>query len=161
MITVRAATVEALHALAAEIAGRVRQALADGVLEHVLIGLEGPLGAGKTEWVRGFMAGLDPQRADDVCSPTYAIVQIYRGTPEVRHLDLYRLGSLEDLEAIGYREHFFGDGVALVEWIDNVPDAVPEQWVHIALAVEPTDVREIRIFPHGVALARLMDGIGN
>ena len=149
MIRYLAERVEDTRAFAARFARVVVRALDDAPGASLVVGLTGELGAGKTEFARGFMAGLDPARAEAVTSPTYAIVQLHPGTPPVRHMDLYRLESLPDLEAIGYREHFFEPGVALVEWIDTVPDAIPREWVQIALAVQPTDVREIHLHPHG------------
>lgn len=148
--------IAATHAHAAKLALGLSEALRSGRVETVVVGLDGPLGAGKTEWVRGFMAALGPDRAAAVCSPTYAIMQVYEGTPEVRHLDLYRLGSVEDLEAIGYRDAYYAPGITLVEWIDNIEDARPIEWIEIGLAVGPTDVREIRIRPHSPALAGVL-----
>ena len=91
MIEILATSVAQTHAFAAKLAQGLAEAVAAGNPESVLVALNGPLGAGKTELVRGFMAGLDPARQQDVSSPTYAIVNIYEGTPVVRHMDLYRL----------------------------------------------------------------------
>lgn len=154
MIIVRTSSVAETHALAEALARRVCAEIEAGALEWVVIGLTGELGAGKTEFVRGFMAELGA--AEQVRSPTYAIMHLYDVEPPVRHLDLYRLHSLEDLEAIGYRDYYFARGVTLVEWPETIADAIPETWLEIELAVGPTDVREIRILPHGDQLARLL-----
>ena len=159
MITVRTRNLEETEVLAARIAERLAVVLGSGELESVLVGLSGQLGAGKTAFARGFMAGLDPERAAAVSSPTYAIVQIYEGEPAVRHMDLYRIGSLRELEAIGGRELYLQPGIALVEWVENVPEALPETWLEIRLAVEPSDVREIAVRPHGERLSRLLRGV--
>lgn len=148
----RATTAEETKALA----GRLAEALAPRAEEGVLIGLIGELGAGKTTFVQGFVAAL-PGGADlYVTSPTFAVAQAYDTTPAVRHLDLYRLSSLAELEAIGYRDHYFGPGLCLVEWIERVPEAIPEEWVEIRLAVGASDVREIDVRPHGDALEALV-----
>lgn len=159
MITVHTRSQEETEAFAARIARRLAEGLASKTLESVLVGLSGPLGAGKTAFVRGFMAGLEPDRAADVSSPTYAIVQIYEGEPLVRHMDLYRIDSLRELEAIGGRELYLQPGIALVEWVENVPQALPEAWLEIRLAVEASDVREIALRPHGERLTRLLRGV--
>lgn len=149
----RAATAEETKALA----GRLARTLSEAAGEGVLIGLIGELGAGKTTFVQGFVEAL-PGGADlYVTSPTFAIAQQYETTPPVRHLDLYRLSSLDELEAIGYREHYYGPGLCLVEWIERIPEAIPARWVEIRLAVEASDVREIDVRPHGDVLEALVE----
>jgi tRNA threonylcarbamoyladenosine biosynthesis protein TsaE len=79
--------------------------------------LEGPLGAGKTAFVRGVVAGLDPAVADLVTSPSYVVAGEYPTTPRVIHLDLYRLSTVDEVVALGYEELIYGEGrIALVEW---------------------------------------------
>ena len=156
MIEVVARSVEQTH----EFAARLAQALAERVLardpESVLITLNGPLGAGKTELVRGFMAGLDPARQRDVSSPTYAIVNIYEGRPVVRHMDLYRLETLEDLEGVGYRDCYLEPGIALVEWAEKVPEALPRDRLDLDLEPIGPEARQIRVTPYGVGLTALL-----
>ena len=156
MIEIVAPGVEQTHAFAARLAQGLAQALAAGEVESVLIALNGPLGAGKTELVRGFMAGLDPARQRDVSSPTYAIVNVYEGTPEVRHMDLYRLETLEDLEGIGYRDCYLQPGIALVEWAEKVPEALPATRLDLDLEPMGPEVRRIRVTPCGDGLTGLL-----
>ena len=154
----RAADPAATAAIAAEVASIVRRATEGGA--SVVVGLIGPLGAGKTTFVQGVVAALDPSGDHYVTSPTYAIAQTYDTHPRVTHLDLYRLGSLEELESIGYRELFYGaGGVAFVEWIDKVPEAVPDEWIEIQLAPQGQDVRLISIRPHGQRLLAISQGV--
>lgn len=155
----RAERVEETEAIAAEVAIRLADAIERGELEGVLIGLSGQLGAGKTAFVRGFVAALDPERARDVSSPTYSVVQSYEGSPPVRHLDLYRLASRADLEAIGWRDLYFAPGLTLVEWIENVPEVIPPEWVEIRLAIGPSGVREIELHAHGARLRSVLRGL--
>jgi tRNA threonylcarbamoyladenosine biosynthesis protein TsaE len=88
-------------------------------------GLSGELGAGKTEFVRGFVAALDSSAG--VRSPTFTLVNIYE-TPRfpVYHFDFYRLKSAAELVEIGFYEYTGGDGVCLIEWAGMFPDALPE-----------------------------------
>lgn len=133
-------------------AGRLAR-VAAGILNagepSFFIGLVGTLGAGKTAFVRGFVHGLDPRVAEEVSSPTYAIVQPYPSDPPVVHADLYRLSSVADLEGIGARELLRGPGLTLVEWIDLLPEAAPADWLEIRLAVSGEDVREMSARAHG------------
>lgn len=128
-------------------------------LESLLIGLEGEIGAGKTAFVQGFVHALSPELDPFVTSPTFSIVQTYETTPPVTHMDLYRLRDLEELEAIGYRDHYFAPGVTLVEWISRAPEAIPDEWIEIHLAVGPSDVREMRVHPHGASLEGFVERV--
>lgn len=81
--------------------------------------LKGPLGAGKTAFVRGIVAGLDPAVAELVTSPSYVVAGEYPTRPRVTHLDLYRLSSTEEVVALGHEELVYREGgIALVEWPD-------------------------------------------
>jgi tRNA threonylcarbamoyl adenosine modification protein YjeE len=125
----------------------------------VFIGLDGDLGAGKTAFVQGFVSALDRGSGIAVTSPTFSIVQAYETEPPVTHMDLYRLGSIDDLEAIGYRDAYFAPGVTLVEWSARVPEALPAERIQIGLAVMPSDVREIHIRPLGARLDDLIERV--
>ena len=83
--------------------------------------LSGDLGAGKTEFVKGVAEyfGLD-----GVTSPTYAYLNIYGDL--LYHYDCYRLSSGEDAEMLGLTDYFNGDNICLIEWAENIQDALPE-----------------------------------
>ncbi len=144
-----------------QFAGRLARVMAEelqseGPDASALIGLFGPLGAGKTAFAQGFVKALSPEKDIYVSSPTYAISQIYPCEPPVTHMDLYRLGGMEDLEGIGYEEHYFGPGITLVEWMERALEANPEDWIEIHLAAEDADVREIRLQVHGARWASVL-----
>ncbi|MDR0306234.1 MAG: tRNA (adenosine(37)-N6)-threonylcarbamoyltransferase complex ATPase subunit type 1 TsaE [Chitinispirillales bacterium] len=86
--------------------------------------LEGGLGSGKTEFVRGFVKALSPASA--VRSPTFSIVNTYK-TPSfpVYHFDFYRIEERQELFSVGFDEYVNGDGVCLVEWGTMFPDVLP------------------------------------
>lgn len=120
------------------------------------VALYGDLGAGKTTFVQGLVAALPGGAELYVTSPTYALAQTYETTPPVTHMDLYRLGSLDELEAIGYRDLYFGDGIAVVEWADRVPEALPEARVDVCLTATPDDRRALSLTVHGAELQELI-----
>jgi tRNA threonylcarbamoyladenosine biosynthesis protein TsaE len=100
------------RAFAADVAAKLRAPL--------VLRLEGPLGAGKTTFVQGFVAGLGGGAGLVVQSPTYALMRRYETTPPTNHLDLYRLHEAggdprDSLEALGILDAI-DDGFTLVEW---------------------------------------------
>lgn len=112
----------ALTAAAAELATRWRH---DGV-STLCVGLRGPLGSGKTTWVRAALAGLG--YAGRVPSPTYTLLEEYRVSPlTIVHLDLYRFNGPEELEFLGVRDRFGEGGVWLfVEWPERAPSLLEQ-----------------------------------
>src|SRR3982751_4403393 len=100
--------------------------------------LHGDLGAGKTAFVRGLARGIGAS-ADDVSSPTFTIVQEYRGRVTLYHVDLYRLAPVEVAE-LGLDEMFAGNGVVAVEWAERWLDAPADAWV-VTIALEGHDQR--------------------
>ena len=88
------------------------------------VALVGPLGAGKTVLVRGMAEGLGVEDTRLVCSPTYVIVHEYAGRCTLYHLDLYRIGSEDELADLGVEE-MLSEGVVVVEWADRAADRLP------------------------------------
>ncbi|MFB6263166.1 MAG: tRNA (adenosine(37)-N6)-threonylcarbamoyltransferase complex ATPase subunit type 1 TsaE [Bradymonadaceae bacterium] len=110
------------------------RALGDALTGGGLVGLVGPLGAGKTTFVEGIVRG---RRGDGraVTSPTYTLVNTYGDDSSVvYHADLYRLEGRSGLESIGYWDYLAVDGaVVCVEWLDRVPEAWPGDGVVVEL----------------------------
>jgi tRNA threonylcarbamoyladenosine biosynthesis protein TsaE len=99
-----------------EVAGR----LAAGAI----VLLSGDLGAGKTAFVRGMAAGLGIA-SDEVSSPTFTLIQEYRGGRlPLYHVDLYRLKTIE-VEDLGLDELTLEGGVTAIEWPDRLPRTLP------------------------------------
>lgn len=106
------------------------------------VGLQGQLGAGKTLFARGVAQGAGVP-LDDVSSPTYSIVQSYRGRITLHHADLYRLRSEADLFATGYFDLLESDGAMLVEWIDQVKGAAPDELLRVTLEITSPQTRRL------------------
>ncbi len=88
--------------------------------------LSGDLGVGKTSFSQGFAKGLEID--DEVTSPTFTIVCEYEsGRIPMYHFDMYRLSDGSELEDIGAQEYFYGDGVCLIEWPENVEGYLPDK----------------------------------
>lgn len=121
------------------------------------IGLEGELGTGKTQLVKGLARGLAISERE-VSSPTFAIVQSYPGRLTLHHTDFYRLRSDDELYATGFFDLPMASAVSVVEWVSKFPRAVPDDWLRVALTAPEADRRELRFTAIGpTAGARLAD----
>ena len=94
--------------------------------------LDGDLGVGKTVFAKGVAKGLGVK--EPVSSPTFTIVQEYReGGIPLFHFDVYRIEDPEEMYEIGYEEYFYGDGVCLIEWADQIRELIPETATHVLI----------------------------
>jgi len=103
--------------------------------------LRGDLGAGKTQFVKGFVAGLESKA--DVTSPTFVLVHEYAdGRLPVYHFDFYRVENRDALLRLGFDDYIFGDGVSLIEWADRYAELIPghAKWLSFELKDENTRV---------------------
>ena len=110
------------------------------------LALSGPLGAGKTQFIKGIAAGLAVPAEEPVVSPTFVLIREYRGFLKLYHIDAYRLGGTEELFALGLDEMVADDdAVVAIEWADRAPEATPDHACRIELAHVATDERQIRV----------------
>ncbi len=94
--------------------------------------LIGDLGVGKTIFSKGFAKGLGIE--EHITSPTFTIIQEYHdGNMPLYHFDMYRIEDIDELEMIGYEDYFYGDGVCLVEWANNVEEVIPKEAKYITI----------------------------
>lgn len=108
-----------------------------------VIALVGGLGAGKTHWTKGFVAGIGSMA--EVTSPTFGLVHEYPGGRlPVFHLDFYRLDSAEELIALGWDELLEQDGAIIAEWGDKFPEVMPPETIWLHFTVEPDGSRTVR-----------------
>ena len=119
------------------------------------VGFEGQLGSGKTVAIQGAAEGLGYEGY--VTSPTFVIVNEYVGRVPILHVDLYRISGAGELEDIGYREIFFVDGVALVEWADRVPELLPPDRLRVIIDIDGPDDRAFTVSAFGDGGARLLE----
>lgn len=125
----------------------VAQQLATAITESgcPIVAFEGEMGAGKTTLIRALCAALGV--ADDVSSPTFALVNEYagaQGTP-IYHFDFYRVDSEEEAARLGAAEYFDSGYLCLVEWPSRVAGLLPPQRLLVELAVTGPDSRELHL----------------
>lgn len=112
-----------------------------------LITVRGPLGAGKTTFVRGVLRGLGHEGA--VKSPTFTLVEPYRlGAVGVSHFDLYRISDPAELEFLALRDYLGSEDVCIVEWPERAGGALPI--ADLDVMIEPRNNRErvVRVSAH-------------
>ena len=117
--------------------------------------LSGDLGAGKTQFTKGLAVGLGV--VEPVTSPTFNILLVHQGRIPLYHFDLYRLGTSEQLDDLDYWGVLEADGIAVVEWGDRFPDAVPPECVSVSISIVSDDERLVRVAgvgPRGEALVQ-------
>ena len=108
-----------------------------------VVALSGDLGAGKTQFVKGFLEGVGSNA--EVTSPTFTLVHEYGGGQlPVYHFDFYRLESADEVARLGFDEYLFGDGVCIIEWADSFPELLPPNTRWITLQVQSETHRLIQ-----------------
>lgn len=109
-----------------------------------IIAYKGGLGAGKTTFTRGLAIGMG--LGDSVTSPTFALVNEYRGERiTLYHFDMYRIESEDDLESTGFYDYPFEDNVAAIEWSENIAQFLPAHTIYVTISSPGENEREILI----------------
>lgn len=117
-----------------------------------MIALCGDLGAGKTCFVQGAAAALGV--TDRVTSPTFVLVKEYAGRLPVLHLDVYRMGNLQELVDLGYEEFLDPSWVVFIEWGDAVGQLLPSEYVQVVISAPTAEERRLEIEAHGPQWSR-------
>ncbi|UCE61560.1 MAG: tRNA (adenosine(37)-N6)-threonylcarbamoyltransferase complex ATPase subunit type 1 TsaE [Phycisphaerales bacterium] len=132
------------------------EAIGCSLIGGLVIGLVGPLGAGKTQLVKGIASGNSIDDTRDVTSPTFVLVNEYAGRLDLYHLDAYRLSTPKEFLALGFDEFIHGGSAVVVEWADRVHDAMPEGTLWIDIAVTGETAREFSFRSSGVLAGRAL-----
>lgn len=109
----------------------------------------GELGAGKTCFIQGICRGLGVPETRYVTSPSFVILNIYKGRLPIYHIDFYRITHKDEILDLGYEEFFFSEGVCLIEWAERAMDLLPDEYLKITIEAISPNVRKIKISFHG------------
>ena len=94
------------------------------------IAMRGEMGVGKTAFTRGFASHFS---INGVKSPTYTIVNEYRGRCNLYHFDMYRIKDGDDLYSIGYDDYVEAEGYCIAEWSENIENEIPENAIFVSI----------------------------
>lgn len=109
---------------------RLAMLLFEKKINRAFIAMRGEMGVGKTAFSRGFCGYFGIK---GVKSPTYTVVNEYRGLVRIFHYDMYRITSEDDLISTGYDDYCETDGYILAEWSENIEDLIPYDAVFVTI----------------------------
>ncbi len=105
-----------------------------------VIALIGELGTGKTCLTQGISQGVGIAPGEIVSSPSYILINEYRGTVPIYHIDLYRLENSEEIAELGLSEYIEGGGICIIEWADRLADLLPDGCIKIYITLAETKI---------------------
>lgn len=126
---------------------KIAAEFARGLKRGDFIAFYGGLGSGKTAFVRGLASVLC--KGARVSSPTYSIVNEYRGDIDIYHFDMYRVTDDDSLYSTGFYDYAERGGIIAAEWCENIPFALPEKRYEVYFEKPDETVRKITILSKG------------
>ena len=121
----------------------------DGV-RRAFIAMRGEMGVGKTAFTRGFASHFG---VAGVKSPTYTIVNEYRGRVRIFHFDMYRITDSDDLYSIGYDDYVESEGYCIAEWSENIEGDIPSDAIFVTISrTDDAEGRRIEISYENISI---------
>ena len=123
---------------------RAAREFLEAIGENTLIAFYAPMGAGKTTFTTAICKALGVQE-DAISSPTFAIVNEYRGGvgQPIYHFDFYRIERPEEALDIGLYDYLDSGDLCLMEWPENIEGLLPDETLRVQIAVNPDDSRTV------------------
>ncbi len=123
---------------------------------HAFMALNGPLGAGKTTFVRHLLRALGV--VGRIKSPSYAVLELHQaGELNIAHFDFYRFADPKEWADAGFRDAFAAPGLKLVEWPQHVAGMLPTPDLDLHLTPEVDEARHVRAEAHTATGLRLLE----
>jgi tRNA threonylcarbamoyladenosine biosynthesis protein TsaE len=110
-----------------------------------VVALIGELGVGKTCLTQGIARGAGIHPHETVNSPSYILINEYKGKMPIYHIDLYRLQHLKEIVGLGLEEYLEGDGICVIEWGNRMQQLLPENYIQIRITGEDEFMRTIEV----------------
>ncbi len=114
-----------------------------------VVALVGELGTGKTQFIKGLAEGAEVGKPTYISSPSFTLINEYKGKVPFYHIDLYRLETEAEAEELGLEEYFQGRGMTMIEWADRIPSLLPKETLRIHLHYTGKHSRSIEILGKG------------
>lgn len=127
-----------------KIGERLARTLYEKKINRAFIAMRGEMGVGKTAFSRGFCRFYGIK---GVKSPTYTVVNEYRGITRIFHYDMYRITSEDDLISTGYDDYCEAEGFVIAEWSENIDELIPYDAIFVSIGrlAEDEGYRSIEI----------------
>lgn len=122
-----------------------------------VVALVGELGAGKTQFIKGLSQGAGVARPAYVSSPSFTLINEYKGKMPFYHIDLYRLGGEREAEELGLEEFFQGEGITAIEWSDRIPSLLPDEYLRVQIYYTGKQTRSIELIAKGKRYEELLN----
>ena len=113
--------------------------------ENRIVAFYGSMGAGKTTFISALCRYFGVE--DDVCSPTFTIVNEYRAADgdSIFHFDFYRIDTVKEAADIGFEEYLYSGSLCLIEWPEKVEQLLPEKTLNVKITATGDESRIIEI----------------
>ena len=114
-----------------------------------IVALYGPLGSGKTCFVRGLARGL--HLSQPVKSPSFSLINEYSGETPLYHIDFYRLENAAEISDLGWTDYLSAGGIVAIEWAERVRNLLPVDRFDVYLSIQGNSIRKVEVIALGNA----------
>lgn len=121
------------------------QQFAKSVQPGQVLAFFGDLGAGKTTFIRSLAEAFCGIQPEQVTSPTFQYLNIYKGQNTIYHFDLYRLQNPDDFIHMGFDEMFHSNGITCIEWAERIEELLPEDTIRVKISHQDAQRRLVTI----------------
>ena len=137
---------------------RIGKKIGSLLLPGDVIALVGELGTGKTQFIKGLAAGVGVENTKYISSPSFTLINEYRGKTPFYHIDLYRLKAEKEAEELGLEEYLGGEGIVAIEWADKIPSLLPKELLWIYIRYTGKQTRSVEIVGKGRRYEAIVEG---
>jgi tRNA threonylcarbamoyladenosine biosynthesis protein TsaE len=135
---------------------RIGKRIGSLLLTGDIVAFVGELGTGKTQFIKGLAAGVGVGNTKYTSSPSFTLINEYRGKTPFYHIDLYRLKAEKEAEELGLEEYLGGEGITAIEWADRIPSLLPRELLWIQIRYTGKQTRSIEIVGKGKRYEELL-----
>ena len=138
---------------------RIGKSIGSLLLPGDVVALAGELGTGKTQFIKGLAVGLGIGKPTYISSPSFTLINEYKGKIPFYHIDLFRLRAEKEAEDLGLEEYFQSGGITAIEWADRIPSLLPREMLWIQISYTGENTRSLEIIGKGKRYLNLVDQI--